>query len=1245
MKAFYITRNIGLISVAILIAASMNSEVSAQQPVIWRSEAANGNWENGNCAEIGNGNSQWWYPNFGSNSARNRPDCSDGSTTRHNLEIGNNHQTAMTINNTFWGIRSLTLTSGATSNRTFTGSVDDNTRGIGLSNGIYNNSNSGVTHSFVTRIGIDAATINLSTLNSGCVTEYNRAIFGNANTIVFQGSGNNSVSGVISGTGATVRKEGSGNLLFNAAHTYTGQTQIDNGELWIQSSGSISSSSGIFVGNGTLLSNVTKLWLSHSSGGTTFTNNFTINNGNATTRIVGGLNTSGTHTFSGNITNNSTTGGLDVEAFAGGTVVFSGVISGSGFITKTRPGTVIISGSSQNTYTNTTRVAAGTLVFNKTAGVRATGTGTTTIDAGTTLRTDAANQFGSTLLENNGTFNLNGFNQTLALRGSGSTTLGAGIITINNSATDTYSGTVTGTTGGIVKQNSGTQVLSGNLTGFSGGVSVTAGTLTLSGANTYTGGTTVSGGQLNINSATAIGGAAGTLTLSGGNIDNTSGGTVTLSNNNPQAWNSNFTYVGSNGLNMGTGAVTINANRTVTVSSNTLRVGGIISGAFSLTKAGAGALVLTGTNEYTGGTTINAGTLAIGAGSTTGSLPSGNVTNNGNLTFDRSDNISVSNVISGSGSLSKLGAGTLTLTGTNTYSGQTNITAGTIQLSGTGTVGTNSDVRISSGASLNLNGVNTTVRSISETGTGNGGTVALGSATLTISGIAGSFFQNSISGAGSLVKNGAGTLALYGTQSYTGSTTVDGGELSTSVAMASKNYLLTGGTFRITTNNNIIPDDAVFNISGGTFAVDANETVQDITITSGTITIASGRTLTINGTLSITPGASIIGDGQIQYGPDGKLIITGGTNYTLFNRIFPATSGPKDFEMAVGGTVTLHASRTIPGTITLQSGTFAVGTHTLTINGTITASSGSLTSASSGTVVYNGATAQNVLLANYGNLTLSNAGTKSLPDNIGIAGNFTVSGGAVSVPNNVSFNGATQSIAGLEYVNIAFSGSAVGTKSFTSNGSFSGTMTFSGTAGTIDFDGPGSVVFTIKSTSSGTASIGNATGWTLSGNITSELYIPNNRKWRGVSHPLSSATPGNTIFNSWQNNGSVIAGQGALLWSPAGTGGFTQNTATGATANIRGYNNGTGSSSSTGSFNTPASTDATNLFAGGRPVPYLVFVTDHHKTGINEGNMTAGASVTTLRATGTLYQGGFSNTGLAAGFHFIPNPYPSAIDY
>jgi len=179
---------------------------------------------------------------------------------------------------------------------------------------------------------------------------------------------------------------------------------------------------------------------------------------------------------------------------------------------------------------------------------------------------------------------------------------------------------------------------SGHIAG-SGAISKAGtGALTLSNANTFSGGIVLSTGTLNLNHPSAAG--TGKLTISGGAIGNTSGGPVTLANANPQAWEGDFTFAGNSDLNLGTGAVTPSADRVVTVNGNTLTVGGDISGATGLTKAGPGTLALAGANTYSGGTVVSAGTLAI-----TGSL--GNSA--GTLTVDGGNAILSGPVDTGTG--------------------------------------------------------------------------------------------------------------------------------------------------------------------------------------------------------------------------------------------------------------------------------------------------------------------------------------------------------------------------------------------------------------------------------------------------------------------------------------------------------------------------------------------------------------------------------------------------------------------
>ncbi|MBU3556970.1 autotransporter outer membrane beta-barrel domain-containing protein [Polynucleobacter sp. Ross1-W9] len=197
-----------------------------------------------------------------------------------------------------------------------------------------------------------------------------------------------------------------------------------------------------------------------------------------------------------------------------------------------------------------------------------------------------------------------------------------------------------------------------------------AGTLVLSGANTYTGGTALNAGAIAVANNAALG--TGALTMAGG-TSLQANSSVSLANNVALS-----------------GASTINTN------GNNLGLSGNMTGSGGFTKTGAGTLTLSGTNAYSGGTTVSAGTLA---GNT--SSIQGNVINNAIVNFNQTTNGTYAGVMSGSGSLVKDGSGTVTISKTNTYTGDTNINAGGLILTGS----TTSNTSIAAGANLQGSGV------------------------------------------------------------------------------------------------------------------------------------------------------------------------------------------------------------------------------------------------------------------------------------------------------------------------------------------------------------------------------------------------------------------------------------------------------------------------------------------------------------------------------------------------------------
>ncbi|ENR65277.1 outer membrane autotransporter barrel domain-containing protein [Brucella abortus 63/294] len=434
-------------------------------------------------------------------------------------------------------------------------------------------------------------------------------------------------------------------------------------------------------------------------------------------------------------------------------------------------------------------------------------------------------------------------------------------------------------TSGLVVQGADNLVLSGVLSDVGRLTKNGSGTLTLTADNTYTGGTVFAGGVVSVDKEVRLGG--GDLTFNGGTLQVTGTG-----------WTSTSRAVS---LQAGGGTFDIED------AANNFAVTQGVAGAGGLTKSGSGTLTLSGANSYTGATTVSAGTLVvandntgggtttvdvgaglqIGTGGVSGSL-AGDIVNNGTLVVDRSNAFDLANVISGTGSLTKNGAGTLTLSGVNSYTGGTTVSAGILTLTGDNTGG--GTTTVDAGAVLQI-GTGGTSGNLAGDIANNGALVVNRSDALNLA--------NAISGAGSLMKSGAGTLTLSGANSYTGATTVSAGTLTQGAA----------GGFSTASSRYDVDTDGTLDLGGF-------DTMLAALYNAGTINMnvgAAGSTLMVNGDYVGHDGTivfnTVLGDDNSK---TDKLMVggdtAGNTNVQVVNRDGLGAQTVKGIEIiTVGG--------------------------------------------------------------------------------------------------------------------------------------------------------------------------------------------------------------------------------------------------------------------------------------------------------------------------------------------------------
>ena len=728
---------------------------------VYGGRSVNGPAQN-NSVTMTNGSAKWLlggYSNSGDASGNrvevsggtlsggvNGGETTSGNATGNSVDFSN--VTATYVQGGYSGSgsatgNSLTIRSGTVQNNAFGGYVDSGS-GEASGNSVTFNGGS-VTNNIYG--GMSAA--GLAQSNSVIMTN------GSANWLLGGYSDSGDVSGNsvnVSGgtlTGVSGGESNSGSATGNIVSISGGTVQSNvNGGFVASGSGKATGNIVNISGNADLSGAV--VVGGSSPDGDAFTGNTLNKNSDAAVKVARNF-ASVNFNYSGNANigglesapTGSTLSGVTVNTNANN-VSFDGVISGSGSITKAGAGTLILSGT--NTYSGGTTISAGTLSIGSDTNI---GSGTNTIGNKGTL-----------LLSGNGTYT-----NDWTLSGAGSA-----IATDNN---NTLSG-----------------VLSGN-----GGLTKTgAGTLTLTGNNTYAGGTAINDGTLkgNIASGTDLSIAASAI-YDGDNKARSVGG------------------LNGGGKILNTDGLTVQSGDFAGIIDNSNT---------SLLKNGAGTLTLTGNNAYTGGTTINAGTLkgniasgtdlSIAASATydgdnkarsVGDLNGGgNIFNTDGLTVQSGDFAGF--IDNSNTSLTKTGAGTLTLTGNNAYTGSTTISEGTLK----GNIASGTDLSIA--ASATYDGANK-ARSV---GGLNGGGKILNTDGLTVqNGTFGGVIDNSNT---SLTKTGAGTLTLSGTNTYTGMTTVRSGTLALGSDLTSNQLTLYGGTVFDRGSHNHSLDNGILSVNG-----------------------------------------------------------------------------------------------------------------------------------------------------------------------------------------------------------------------------------------------------------------------------------------------------------------------------------------------------------------------------------------------------------------------------------------------
>lgn len=1061
--------------------------------------------------------------------------------------ISVNASTTLTIANTIAGTGNLTVsgtgTLALTAANTWTGTTFANTGTLALGhiNALQNSTLTTATAGEVTFTVVGTNTYNIGGLAG------NDTVALGANTIRVGSNNETSIfTGNLTGTGGLI-KVGVGTLNLNTANTFSGDTRVEAGMI--------------------VLADVNALQNSTLDTGNAGTQSFNLTLGEGTTYNIGGLK--GSANFDLAVANLSV--GSNNQS-----TTFSGVLQGafSNNLTKVGTGTLTLLGN--NTYIGTTTVSAGRLVLGGTnlstitvaAGANLGGEGTTAgnlIFAGTTHTLDidatTAAALGTT---GAGSINVSALNAGgFVINVSG---VAAGPITVFNYGSGGFSGSINKFTLG--SSTASARGAGGFADNGMGAITLDLGYV----VNTWVGGDSGGATLWDVGTTANWSNSKDTLFQNGDAVVFADGALNYTPTLQADVNVDTATFTNSTGndytLSAAAGQKLTTARGIFFTGSGNVTVSSGIAGTAALTQSGSGTTTLVGANTYTGGTFITGGTLRISDEASLGTAPgvftAGQLTLNGasavlsasasfaindatrgitlgssggGFSADSGVVLTLANVITGSGGLTKAGAGTVTLTAANTYTGLTTVNAGTLELNnatggnaiaGDGVAGTD-DVRVNTGATLklaaadqiandavvnlnggtwDLNGKNETIRSLTGTAVATFPTLTLGGATLTLNRIdwdnTGTATSRSFSGTGTLrfVADGAtqavfeanhqGTFTVSpavqidaSTLSFRSSTygTVLSGKVSGTGAVV---FDPTGGAGGLTLTN------SANDYSGGTFwSSDGGAAgIWDLftvsasgSLGTGTVTLQGGNQSTWTSGSNV-PTAFIFNGGTTTYA--NNFVLTGSSTISSSSPVGSSTTGDKV---------------TLTGTFTLGANTLYVrGTGTGTISGVISGTGGVTkidtpsTWTLSGNNTYTGVTTVSAGALQVGSAGVGRTGT----------GNVTVQSGATLF--------GTGTVQGTSFT--AQSGSTLQAGDATTTASF-GTLNFTPVVGGGTQSLQGTIILGI-----GTANNQGVVDSTFGGNAIGSLgyinYVNNTARSTGLgtgSHDLLS-------FNATADSGS-----------------------------------------------------------------------------------------------------------------------------